>query len=413
MDKKPFDHIENKIREAADNSSQFPFEEQSWNKMEALLDKGNKRRGFAWWWFALPALMIAGAGMYWLHNANATTTTTTTTVNTIIAKPVTNTIAAGNTMSTTNTTSTNNTTVAANTTTTDATTINNNTHRSAQPDDISYRRTVRGRIRARVKQTAQVDDTTDMAQSSPVIVEKTNDQKELTTTASDSTSKVSVENTVKKPLIKKDTTVTLAKKEDKKKASPHGFYVLAMGGADAADVNFLSFNNSTITPRFGAGIGYQLNNKWSVQTGFYAGRKKYIAGPGDYKAKAGTYYSTVDITKVDANCLVYDIPVTIRYNLNNVWYVTAGISSFIMKNEAYNYNYTDVGVAYTGSKTYTGNQNFFSILNLSAGYEKVLNNRFSLLAEPSVSIPLAGVGEGSVRLYSTSLMIGLKYRFTK
>jgi hypothetical protein len=406
MDNKPFDHIENKIREAADNSSQFPFEEQSWDKMETLLEKGKKRPAFAWWWLALPALMIAGAGIYWLHGHNATATTA---VNTIIAKPMVNNITTSNTISTTNTTSTNNTTVAANTTTTDATVIDN-THHYSQPDR-SYRLTTRGKTSARIKQTSQIDDITDAAQSSPVVVDKTNDKKELATTT-DSTSKISIESIVKKPSIKKDTTISLVKKDDKKKpSSVHGFYILAMGGADAADVHFLSFDNSSITPKYGVGIGYQLNNKWSVQTGFYAGRKKYIAGPGDYKAKAGTYYSTVDITKVGANCLVYDIPVTIRYNFNTAWYASVGISSFIMKNEAYNYNYTDAGVAYTGSKTYTGNQNFFSVLNLSAGYEMKLNNKFSLLAEPSVSIPLAGVGEGSVKLYSTSLLAGVKYKF--
>jgi len=408
MDKKPFDHIENKIIEAADNSSQFPFEEQSWNKMETLLDKGKKRRAFAWWWFALPALMIAGAGMYWLDGHNATATTA---VNTIVAKPMVNNITTSNTSSSTNTTSTNNTTVAANTT--DATIIDNTHHYTHIAH--SYRLTTRGRTSARVKQTAQIDDVTDAVQSSPIIVDKTTDKKELTTTT-DSTSKVSISDAVKKPSIKKDTTVSLVKKDDKKKhSSAHGFYVLAMGGADAADVHLLSFDNSSITPKYGLGIGYQLSNRLSIQTGFYAGRKQYIAGQGDYKAKGGTYYSTVDITKVGANCLVYDIPVTIRYDLvqhdNTVWYASIGLSSFIMKNEAYNYNYTDAGVAYTGSKTYTGNQNFFSILNLSAGYEMILNNKFSLLAEPSVSIPLAGVGEGSVKLYSTSLMIGVKYKF--
>jgi hypothetical protein len=406
MDKKSFDHIENKIREAADNSSQFPFEEQSWDKMETLLDKGKKRRAFAWWWFALPALMIAGAGMYWLHGHNATATTT---ANTIVDKPMINNVTISNRSSTTNTTSTNNTTVTENTTTTNATIINN-THHYTQAVR-SYKLTTRGKTRAHIKQTAQVDDVTDIAQSSSVIVEKTNDKKELATTT-DSASKVSINDVVKKPSLKKDTTVSLVKKDDKKKpSSVHGFYVLAMSGVDAADVHFLSFDNSTITPRFGAGIGYQLNNKWSVQTGFYAGRKKYIGGPGDYKAKAGTYYSTVDITKVGANCLVYDIPLTIRYNFNTAWYATIGLSSYIMKNEAYNYNYTDAGVPLTGAKTYTGNQNFFSILNLSAGYEMILNNRFSLLAEPSVSIPLAGVGEGSVKLYSTSFLAGVKYKF--
>jgi hypothetical protein len=410
MDKKPFDHIENKIREAADNSSQFPFEEQSWNKMETLLDKGNKRRAFAWWWFALPALMIAGASMYWVHDH--------TTASTVASRPVVNDVIPGSTSgSFMNTVSANRKPVAADITRDDATIINN-THRYTQPDDPSYRLATRGRTRARVKQMAQTGDVIDAVQPSATIVEKVNDKNEFATTSTDSINKLSVKDILKKPSLKKDTILTLAKTSDKmKNLAASGFYILAMGGADAADVHFLSFNNTTLTPRYGIGIGYQLSNRLSVQSGFYAGRKKYIAGPADYKAKPGTYYATVDITKVDANCLVYDIPLTMRYDFvqhnQTVWYATIGLSSFIMKNEAYNYNYIDAGVSSTASKTYTGNQSLFSILNLSAGYEKILNNKFSLLAEPSVSIPLAGVGEGSVKLYSTSLMIGLKYRFGK
>ena len=38
MSKKQFDHIENKIREAAENSEPA-FEEQAWDKMEAKLNK--------------------------------------------------------------------------------------------------------------------------------------------------------------------------------------------------------------------------------------------------------------------------------------------------------------------------------------------------------------------------------------
>ena len=42
---KRFEYIENKIKEAAENNH-IVFEEKSWNKMEVLLDKEDKRKPF-------------------------------------------------------------------------------------------------------------------------------------------------------------------------------------------------------------------------------------------------------------------------------------------------------------------------------------------------------------------------------
>jgi outer membrane protein with beta-barrel domain len=420
MDKKPFDHIENKIKEAADNSSQYPFEEQAWNKMETLLNKGKKRRVFAWWWLSIPALIIFGAGMYWLgDHANETTV--------IIEKPAT-------------VVQTNNNDIKKNAQTVTDSLSTKEISDQTQYDDSLYKASLNNRTNNLVtilatKRNARVNTKTrmvskikassvssdDIAETDqPVrIKDDLSSDKKINdiNVSNDSVNKtliVAKEN--KKTIIKKDTTLVVTKANDIKQrtATPHGFYLLASGGADAADVNFLSFDNSTITPRLGVGIGYQLSNKFSVQTGFYEGRKKYIAGAGDYKAKSGSYLSTVDITKVDANCLVYDIPVTIRYDVIQhpgiTWYATAGLSSFIMKNEAYNFSYMDNNVPGNESKTYTGNQSLFSIFDLSIGLERKLNNKFSLLAEPFISIPLSGVGDGSVKLYSTSLLFSIKYK---
>ena len=150
-----------------------------------------------------------------------------------------------------------------------------------------------------------------------------------------------------------------------------------------------------------------------MQTGFYAGRKKYIAGPEDYYPKTGSYWDMVQIVKVDASCLVYDIPLTVRYNFllkpTTIYYATAGFSSFIMKEEDYYYYYTNNNMPHESAYTYTGNKHFFSVFNISAGIEKKLSSNFSLLAEPSLSIPISGVGDGSVKLYSAALQVGLKY----
>ena len=69
MDKKQFDHIENRIREAAENSEPA-FDEYAWTKMEVRLNKeDNRRRRFLLWWFLLPLVFItAGTGYYFLSN---------------------------------------------------------------------------------------------------------------------------------------------------------------------------------------------------------------------------------------------------------------------------------------------------------------------------------------------------------
>jgi hypothetical protein len=84
-----------------------------------------------------------------------------------------------------------------------------------------------------------------------------------------------------------------------------------------------------------------------------------------------------------------------------------------MKQEDYNYHYMHNNIYYVTPKTYTGNKNLFAVFNLSAGIEKKISSSFSVLAEPSVGIPLGGVGEGSVKLYSTALQLGLKYSPSK
>jgi hypothetical protein len=115
------------------------------------------------------------------------------------------------------------------------------------------------------------------------------------------------------------------------------FYLLATAGADANGVKI--FSSKITTLRIGLGVGYQLSKKLSLQTGFYASSKKYVAGPQDYKAKPGSYWSIVDITKINADCRVYEIPLLLRYDFNNNkkmgFFSSAGLSSYFMKKEAY------------------------------------------------------------------------------
>ena len=188
-------------------------------------------------------------------------------------------------------------------------------------------------------------------------------------------------------------------------------YVIAVAGAEANGVKL--FSADKITGRYGLGLGYNLNKNLSVQAGFYVSNKKYAATGGDYKTKPGSYWNTVDIKSIEANCRVYEIPISLTYNFpagkKLSVFASAGLSSYIMKKEDYHFYYERYGMPYWADAYYKGNKNLFSVLRVSAGIEKKINNRFSIIASPGVSIPLSGVGDGQVKLYSADISIGLKF----
>ena len=458
MSQKSFDDIENKIREAAANSEPA-FDEQAWLKMEQLLNKEDrkKRRFFIWWRFGLPILLIGlGLAGYWYFNSTpvvknkpeiATAATSATDKN---EHDVTRSNKVELDVEQKNSTSVEKEKIASG----DAIVQSKNEEvlsnkTSGQPKELVIQQqgvkddrlpvaktSKANKLRVKHKGSSaikisggQVSSEADAIVSSNEIkrdntIEKKAPVNKTVKENNDLIIEKNVTDTVKSYVAIKEAQLTAAdkdliisaskpvKKSSSAKKLPK-WYLLASVAAEASGVKFLSFSNSPVTPRFGVGIGFQLNKKVSVQTGFYAGRKKYIGGPGDYHAKPGSYWGMVDIKKVDASCLVYDIPVTVRYNIvqksSFILYGTAGISSFIMKKEDYIYHYDYNYNYYVKEKSYTGNRNLFSMFSISGGVEKRLGTQFSILAEPYLSFPLSGVGEGSVKLYSAGLQIGVKY----
>lgn len=212
---------------------------------------------------------------------------------------------------------------------------------------------------------------------------------------------------------KANTVIRTEKKKDKKGKPISGLYLLGIVGAEASSTKLTSYKNSSIAISYGAGLGYRFNRRLSLQTGFYAGAKKYIAGPNDYNPKPGTYLSTVKIIKVDANCMVYEVPVTLQYNWlikpKANYFAALGVSSYIMKKEKYNYTFERNYTQYTYPYDYTKNSHLFASMQLSLGIEKQIARKLFIQAAPTVMLPLQGVGEGSVKIFTTRLTVGLKY----
>ena len=163
-------------------------------------------------------------------------------------------------------------------------------------------------------------------------------------------------------------------------------------------------------------LEYHLNDRISLSGGLLYGTKVYTAGPEDYTPDYGLWSYGRKPTRIDAVCKVLDLPLNIRYTFRSEkkhrLFVTTGFSTYLMRDERYAYAY-DVPNDYLiqSWRVRNGSRHAFSVLNLSAGYERSLHERLSLQAEPFVKVPLAGVGFGKVKLASAGVFFSLKYHF--
>jgi hypothetical protein len=111
--------------------------------------------------------------------------------------------------------------------------------------------------------------------------------------------------------------------------------------------------------------------------------------------------------------MVYEVPITLQYNWlikpKTNYYASIGLSSYIMKKEKYSYTFERNYMQYTYPYEYTKNSHLLSSLQFSFGIEKQIAHKLYLQAAPTFNIPLQGVGDGSVKIFTTSLQVGIKY----
>jgi hypothetical protein len=200
------------------------------------------------------------------------------------------------------------------------------------------------------------------------------------------------------------------KKPVKSNSFANNFFFTISAGPDFSMVGLDNAGKTKLT--LGAGIGYQVSEKFSIRTGFYSSRKVYAADPEDYNPPEAFWSWYPNLKNIDANCKIYEIPITVDYtfsrNKKQSWFASAGVSSLIMKEETYDYyykpNYSPTYVTYT--KTFNNeNKHLFSVLNLSGGYRRNINKNLSLQAEPYMKFAMSGVGFGKVKLNSGGVLI--------
>ena len=172
-------------------------------------------------------------------------------------------------------------------------------------------------------------------------------------------------------------------------------------------------------------LEYRLASRWSVQAGVMRSTKVYKALTSQYELPPYTASWNVLPVSVNGRCGMLDIPINLRYDVglsprlngqaSSRWFVSGGVTTYIMQQEDYIYNYTDEDkphVYYDNRKEWhgsTGRYNF-SQLNVSAGYERALSRRLSWQVEPFVKVPLKGVGYYKINLLSTGAFFSLRYK---
>jgi hypothetical protein len=191
-----------------------------------------------------------------------------------------------------------------------------------------------------------------------------------------------------------------------KHLSSHG-YIGVFGAPDFSTVRFQSMKGIGTT--FGVLLGYSFNDRWAVESGLSMDRKKYYTAGEYFKKEMPPGYTLLN---VDGTCNMLEIPVNVRYNFSRgarmKWFATAGLSTYLMSKENYNYQYSTNWV--TGDSNWSihkPSQYWFSIINLSAGFEQRVGKIGNLRFEPYVRIPLSGIGTGKLPIVSGGLNIGL------
>ncbi|HLY68147.1 MAG TPA: hypothetical protein VKR53_00375, partial [Puia sp.] len=211
---------------------------------------------------------------------------------------------------------------------------------------------------------------------------------------------------------KKQVAQQAPKKMNPGKTKIHFLYAGVVGGGDVSTVAFQTVKNTGYTA--GILLGYQLNKKLSIESGFMFDKKYYYTDGKYFSTAKINIPSTISILNANGDCYMFELPVNIKYNWTSTaksnWFSTIGFSSYFMKKENYNYEYEYAGWppnnGLFGSKSYSeSTANWFSVINLSGGYTHTLGKAGSLRIEPYLKVPLQKLGVGNLSIWSTGIYV--------
>jgi hypothetical protein len=229
---------------------------------------------------------------------------------------------------------------------------------------------------------------------------------------------VSAETAIQQDSSKTDDTRDVLKepaahsKESKKKQPPFKgmlSYSLIVG----PDISTVKFHKaSSVGYSAGVAVRYQFVKNVSIEAGLLWTRKSYYS-EGKYVDTSRLKLPVHSMVKnASGYCNMIDIPINVRYDFvstpNHTWFVTAGLSSYLMKNEDYSISYDRYNQPYVKNYEYVNStKDWFSIVNVSAGFQKVVGKSIQLSIAPYIKLPLQGVGIGKLPVSSTGIFFSV------
>jgi hypothetical protein len=199
------------------------------------------------------------------------------------------------------------------------------------------------------------------------------------------------------------------KKEKQPKTRSNKFYFGFQLGPDFTMVKSTKIDGTG----YSAGLiaGYNINKKFAIETGLLWDHKRYQSEGRHFSTKK-LNWPYVYLLDVSGFCNMFEIPLNLRYNFSQntkrTVFVTAGVSSYLMKKENYDYSYRRYGAYGYGNREYKNTtNNWLSVAHVSAGIQKKLGAIGDLRVEPYIKLPLHGVGIGSMPLRSTGIYLGI------
>ena len=205
-----------------------------------------------------------------------------------------------------------------------------------------------------------------------------------------------------------DSSSPQTKNKIVKNKAPH-LYAGIIGNIDISTIKFQSLSS----PGTGAGIivGYQLNKRWSIESGIYKQKKFYYTDAKYYNPANAYTAPTYKLLSVDGNCSMLEVPLNVKYDFKTSsksrWFATTGISTYFMQKENYTYTSESWGritkrnISYNNSSTA-----WLSVVNLSTGYQRQLGRSGALRLEPYLKVPVKGFGWGRLPIMSGGLNVG-------
>lgn len=210
-------------------------------------------------------------------------------------------------------------------------------------------------------------------------------------------------------------TASATKKIAVKTARPVIWSLTFSAGPDVSSVQKLGGSFPKL--QVGFLVNAEVRKNLTLSTGLRYGVKKYSATPFDYALSARG--QQLQITGIDASCNVLELPMRVSYTLAGKKLsdlkINAGLSSYFMLKEDYGFEYAPQ----TGRPEFyfsknNANQHVLSVAEISATYSiRPKNSPVSFGIEPYLKLPLAGVGEGRVKLNSTGVSLNVTYGFSK